>query len=149
MFSCSFYLLIPGSDLIWCPCFLPKLIALWVHEHYPMPVTESFCTSVSWPVKWEQSLFWAHQPVIRFVAWWEEPGGLQSTGSQRVRREDLSDLARTHAHGAHNTEPFKFKSTHSPFWGARDPSLSHPPWGELLSPLRVCRVPGCRCRFAE
>ena len=30
------------------------------------------------------------------IPWTEEPGGLQSTGSQRVRR-DWNDLAHTHA----------------------------------------------------
>ena len=134
MFSWSFYLLIPGSDLSWCPCFLPKLIALWVHElAYPTPVTESFCTLVSWPVKWERSLFWAHQSVIRFVAWWEEPGGLQSTESQRVRGEDKR--LGTHARSWPTQHATLQVQEHSPFWGARDPSLSYSPWGQLLSPL--------------
>ena len=31
------------------------------------------------------------------ISWTEEPGGLQSIGSQRVRH-DVKDLAHTHAH---------------------------------------------------
>ena len=85
---------------------LSKCIYLWIRVSWvllviknPLPVQEMQETQVQ-SLHWEDPLKESMATHFRILAWripWtEEPGGLQSQGSQRVRH-DWSNLAHTHA----------------------------------------------------
>ena len=90
----------------------------WSHRQNTVPFSSSLSESLvtqmvkNLPVMQFQSLGWedplekgmaAHSSILaQRIPWTEEPGGLQSTGSQRVRH-DQSNLVCPHASSCHST----------------------------------------------
>ena len=86
---------------------------------------------------WEDPLA-THSSILAWkISWREEPGELQSMGSQGVRY-DRSDLAQTHAHRA-TLPPRLIKSDSSYLTQQKDSAnLWHSPVLKLWSVNRLC-----------
>ena len=111
MFSWSFYLLIPGSDLSWCP--------FSSQAHSTLGPLGSLPHASDWIILYLSflacemgTIFVLSSPVCDKIC-----GLMRGAWRATVHRiaeeseQKTSGLARTHAHGPHNTAPFKFKRT--------------------------------------
>ena len=69
-------------------------MAQWVKN--PPAMQEMWVQSLGWEDPLEEDMATHSSSLAWRISWTEEPGGLQSIGSQRVGH-DLRDLAHTHA----------------------------------------------------
>ena len=58
---------------------------------HPPPMRETWVRSLGWEVPLEKEMA-THSSILAWkIPWTEEPGGLQSTGSQRVGHEKVTE----------------------------------------------------------
>ena len=87
----------PGDLVVWTQCFHcwgPDLMVAYSVKNLPA-VWETWVWSVDWEDPLEKNMA-THFSILAWrIPWTEEPGGLQSVGSQRVRH----DWATKHGEG--------------------------------------------------
>ena len=103
-------------------------ICLPVHEEQEMPVQP---LSGKDPLEWEVA---THPNILDWkIPWTEEPGRLQSTGSQRVRHDSAQ----------HTPFPLGIRYKTLQICAIAPPFLSHPPlMGPVLDVIHSPQVPG-------